>query len=206
MHVPQNWVCSIAVASVCAGLVGPPLLADHIRKHEECDPTFPMPIPGEEFFDGGAMIVDLIGPIEDAVITNTTFDITYVSDGATPASELLLHGSVQVDREFVEFTVTGADLGFGSGEGTFHGKLQTDDLNGLVWPNFLFAPHSIVSLQVGAINGGIEGTAYFVDSFITFDVIPPPPCPPACPEDLDGSGTVDFGDILIVLAAWGACE
>ena len=26
------------------------------------------------------------------------------------------------------------------------------------------------------------------------------------PEDLDGSGTVDFGDLLIVLAAWGGCE
>ena len=25
------------------------------------------------------------------------------------------------------------------------------------------------------------------------------------PEDLDGSGTVDFGDLLIVLAAWGPC-
>ena len=25
------------------------------------------------------------------------------------------------------------------------------------------------------------------------------------PEDLDGSGTVDFGDILVVLAAWGPC-
>ncbi len=26
------------------------------------------------------------------------------------------------------------------------------------------------------------------------------------PEDLDGSGTVDFADLLIVLAAWGPCE
>ena len=25
-------------------------------------------------------------------------------------------------------------------------------------------------------------------------------------EDLDGSGLVDFGDLLIVLAAWGPCE
>ena len=25
------------------------------------------------------------------------------------------------------------------------------------------------------------------------------------PEDLDGSGTVDFGDILVVLAVWGPC-
>ena len=25
------------------------------------------------------------------------------------------------------------------------------------------------------------------------------------PEDLDGSGVVDFGDILFVLGAWGLC-
>ncbi len=27
----------------------------------------------------------------------------------------------------------------------------------------------------------------------------------ACPPDLDGSGAIDFGDILSVLSAWGAC-
>ncbi len=29
---------------------------------------------------------------------------------------------------------------------------------------------------------------------------------PGGPEDLDGSGTVDFGDLVIVLGAWGPCE
>lgn len=31
------------------------------------------------------------------------------------------------------------------------------------------------------------------------------PCE-GCPEDLDGSGTVDWGDILVVLTAWGPCS
>ncbi|MCP3905827.1 MAG: hypothetical protein GY715_19555 [Planctomycetes bacterium] len=31
------------------------------------------------------------------------------------------------------------------------------------------------------------------------------PCPPQCPEDLDGSGDVGFGDILTVIGAWGPC-
>ena len=26
------------------------------------------------------------------------------------------------------------------------------------------------------------------------------------PEDLDGSGVVDFGDVIVVLTAWGPCE
>ncbi len=30
------------------------------------------------------------------------------------------------------------------------------------------------------------------------------PCP-ACPEDLDGDGRVDFADLLVVLGAWGDC-
>ena len=31
-------------------------------------------------------------------------------------------------------------------------------------------------------------------------------CDKDCPEDLDGSGDVGFGDLLLVLAAWGPCE
>ena len=27
----------------------------------------------------------------------------------------------------------------------------------------------------------------------------------ACPGDLDGSGNVDFGDLLQILASWGEC-
>jgi hypothetical protein len=28
----------------------------------------------------------------------------------------------------------------------------------------------------------------------------------ACPEDIDGSDAIDFGDLLAILAAWGECE
>ncbi|MHC5114728.1 MAG: hypothetical protein ACYTGP_09905 [Planctomycetota bacterium] len=31
------------------------------------------------------------------------------------------------------------------------------------------------------------------------------PCAGACPHDLNGNGTVDFADILAVIAAWGPC-
>ncbi len=116
-------------------------------------------------------------PVEDSVITNTTFDITYVSDGATPASDLFMEITVQVDDKFRDFCLSGADLGFGSGPGTFEGTLETEDLNGVVWPGF-FPPNSIVELVVDVVGGGaVQGTAFFVDSFITFDVIPPPDCP-----------------------------
>lgn len=181
-------------------------LADHIDGHDNCDPVFPVPLPGEEFFHGGVLFVTAIGPVEDDIITNTTFDITWVSDGATPASDLLLHGSVQVDNTLAYFTVTGEDLGFGSGPGKFKGTFSTDTLNGVVWPG-VFPPYSIVDLQIDSVNGGgIQGYAYFVDSFINFDVIPAPPCAPPCPTDLDGDGTVGASDLLSLLVSWGLCK
>ena len=177
--------------------------ADHIPGHDDCDPTHPMPMPGQEFFDGGALFVTFIGPIEDAIVTNTTFDITYVSDGTTPAADLSIHISVQVDNDFAHFTVTGADLGFGSGPGTFSGSYQTGELNGLVWPSFFFPPYSIVDADVGSVNGGIQGSGYFVDSTITFDLVPPPQCTETCTGDLNGDGVVNPADLAELLAAWG---
>ena len=183
-------------------------LAEHIPIHEDCDPTFPMPIPGQEHFDGGVLWVTLIGPINDYVITNTTFDITYVSDGATPASDIQLHGTAMVDGGFAEFVVTGADLGFGSGPGTFQGTFDTDALNGVAWESFLLPPYSIVDLQIDAVNGGIQGSGYVVDSYITCEVIPAPPCEPpsVCEADLDGDGVVNAADLAQLLGSWGACE
>ena len=168
--------CGLAMTSTAAR-------SDHIPGHENCDPEFPAPLPGQEFFDGGVLFATLIGPLEDSVITNTTFDITYVSDGATPASDLFIEIAVQVDDKFREFCLTGADLGFGSGPGTFEGTLETDVLNGVVGAG-LFPPNSLVDFVIDVVGGGaVQGLAFFVDSFITFDVIPPPDCPG------DGCGT-----------------
>jgi hypothetical protein len=187
---------AIALLGACCTLH-----ADHIFGHENDDPTFPCPIPGQQDFSGGIMFVTLIGPIDGMVITGTTFDITYVSDGATPASDLLLHGSVMVNDDFAEFTVTGADLGFGSGPGTFNGTLHTDSLNGEVWPSFFCPPYSIVNLEVVAVDGGIEGTGYFVDSFIIFDVPGD-----GCPADTDGDGAVGVTDLTAVILDWGCTK
>ena len=197
---------AITIAGLALAAVPTTTLADHIAGHDNCDPVFPTPIPGEEHFTGGVLFVTAIGPVEGDIITNTTFDITYVSDGATPASEIQLHGTVQVDEGFAEFIVTGKDLGFGKGAGTFKGTYSTDALNGLVWPSFFFPPYSIVDLQIDATTGGIQGYAYFVDSFINFDVIPAPPCAPLCLADLDGNGDVGASDLLALLASWGPCE
>lgn len=190
--------------AVTATIVALPMStkADHINGHDNCDPTFPMPIPGQEFFNGGVLFVSLIGPVGGSLITNTTFDITYVSDGATPASEIQLHGTFHVDGQAVGFIVTGKDLGFTDGAGTFKGTYSTDVVNGVADEGF-FPPYSVVDLQIDSVNGGINGTAYFVDSFITCDVVPAPPCKPPCPADLDENGTVGTSDLLELFAQWG---
>ena len=158
---------SLAVTGLL--ITATPAVANHIPGHNNNDPVFPVPIPGQDHFSGGILFVTAIGPEAGTEITNTTFDITYVSDGFTPASDMFIEASIQLEDGFATFEVTGADLDFGSGPGTFTGEFSTDMLNGIVVGSFL--PSSIVHLTIGSIQGGIDGTAYFEDSFIYFDVI-----------------------------------
>ena len=173
--------------------------ADHIPNHDNDDPIFPVPIPGQDFFSGGILFVTAIGPPGGSEIFNTSFDITYVSDGATPASDLHITVGMllgEKDPVYVETHVDGTDLGFGSGPGTFQGTFETSVLNGIAVQGF-FPPYSIVDLSIGAINGGINGTGYFVDSFINFDL------QGALPSDVNGDGVVNVLDLIELLLCFG---
>ena len=173
-----------------------PTLADHIEGHNNSDPIWPVPLPGREHFNGGAAFVTAIGPIGGMEISNTEFDITYVSDGATPASEIAIDVGYLTEAGYVEFHLTGADLGFGSGPGTFHGVLSTDELNGIAVESFLFPPYSQINIALGALNGGIEGEGYFEDSFINFQV-----GDLTTPGDLNCDGEINAFDIEPFLLA-----
>ena len=73
-----------------------------------------------------------------------------------------------------EFHITGADLGFGSGSGTFTGTFETDELNGEVRQEFPDIP-TVINLTIDSVaGGGIRGVGFFQDSFINLDVIPVP--------------------------------
>ncbi|MCH7720274.1 MAG: hypothetical protein IH988_04705 [Planctomycetes bacterium] len=191
-------VAALAFAAATVALTLP-LEADHIPGHSNDDPIFPVPIPGQDIFNGGIIFITAIGPLEGSEIFSTEFDITYVSDGATPASDMLIVVGFPTTTEYVEIHVSGADLGFGDGPGTFTGTLTTDALNGITVGSF-FPPYSIVNLDIGAVNGQIDGVGYFEDSFIYFDVAGDEV---SCDGDANGDGTVDPLDAGFVLARFG---
>ncbi|MCC6908553.1 MAG: hypothetical protein IT430_11465 [Phycisphaerales bacterium] len=160
---------SLAVALAAILTIPAVASADHIPGHHNYDPTWPVPIPGREFFNGGVLFVDAIGPLGGYEITNATFDITYVSDGATPASDIVIVAAIQTQSGYLETEVTGADLGFGSGPGTFKGTFATHALDGVVERGFL-GPYSLMHLTIDSLQGGIQGEGYFVQSAIVLDV------------------------------------
>ncbi len=191
-------------AAVAAG-IGALAFADHINGHNDDDPIHPVPIPGQEFFDGGVMFVTAIGPVGGREVIEVDMDITYVSDGTTPASEIVIEVGMLVEDndgviEYQSFHVTGGELGFGSGPGRFHGTFSTDALNGFAVQGFL-PPYSIVDLMIGSVNGGIQGSGYFEDSFANFMLTPI-----GCPADLDGDGDADADDFFSYLDAFAADE
>ena len=77
---------SVIVAGLAVSGLPRDVTADHIPGHGTGDPIFPVPFPGQEFFDGGILFVTALGPEGGSEIHNTSFDITWVSDGATPCS------------------------------------------------------------------------------------------------------------------------
>ena len=119
----------LAVAAFPRGVQGA-----HIPDQNDDEAICPGPIPGQEFFGGGILFVTAIGPLGGSEIHNTSCDITYVSDGATPAKDLhITVGMVLGEKNpvYVETHVIGTDLGFGSGPGPFVGTFETAALNGV---------------------------------------------------------------------------
>ncbi|MHC5114753.1 MAG: hypothetical protein ACYTGP_10030 [Planctomycetota bacterium] len=55
--------------------------------------------------------------------------------------------------------------------------------------------------NIAAVDLFAQGSSsIFYDDFVLVEIQPPP-----CPADLDGDGSVGFGDILQIIGAWGSC-
>lgn len=171
MNLRRYWILTLVTLVASSGVR---VSADHIPGHQNDDPVFPVPFPGQADWNGGGTIVFLvlIGPDGGTTIYTTTLDITYVSDGVTPAANLVIVASLFVDGQQRELDITGADLGFGVGPGTYKATFETDIFNGVVDAG-IPGPFSVVHLDIGSTTGPVNGSAFFVDSFINFTVQEP---------------------------------
>jgi hypothetical protein len=127
----------------------------------------------EDQFTGQIMFITYIGPPAGQNVWHATADFTWISIGGTPASNVLVNFELAVDGITEHWTVTGADLGWGSGPGTYTGSISTDKLNGLLTPN---GPggSTIINVDIGTTTGGGLTGGHFDNSSFTLEVGPIP--------------------------------
>jgi hypothetical protein len=123
---------------------------------------FQLPVPNMPL-NGSITFVTLIGPNAGQTIVHARLDVTFVTEGETPAPNALLEYEFRLNGQLVNWTVTGADLGWGTGPGIFTGSIETDLGYGQLVATI--PPISTVELVMAATTGGLTGK--FVDSKLT---------------------------------------
>ena len=129
-------------------------------------------LPGD-FYLGDIVIADFIGPGVGSEVLHQSLSLTWNPHPNMPASDVGMAFYLQIDNEWIHWTVTGADLGWGDGPGPFTGTIDTDELNGsctgLIGHFELFDASG---------NGGVWGQ--FQNSFFMLEIGAPPP--PGVPD------------------------
>ena len=87
------------------------------------------------------------------------------------------------------------------GWGWINGAALTYDRWGGAEPNDSPVGEDVVQMLPGGFWNDTRDQFNATHAILEFSDAPPPP--PACPEDLDDNGSVDFGDILAALSSWG---
>lgn len=108
-------------------------------------------------FSGEIIAMTAFGPDAGEPVWNTRVDVTFTTDGTTPASELLFHVSLQLEGGSGHWSVSGADLGFPEAAGTYSGSLETDHFDGVV-SNMTPFPFTPMEVSVQSTTGGLWGT------------------------------------------------
>ena len=127
----------------------------------------------EDQFSGQIMFITYIGPPAGQNVWHATADFTWISTGGTPASNILVNFELAVNGITEHWTVTGADLGWGSGPGTYTGSIGTDRLNGLITANGPLGG-TIIHVDIGTTTGdGLSG-GHFDNSSFTLEIAPVP--------------------------------
>ena len=98
----------------------------------EANTVLVAPLP-TDILSGSIIFATLSGPLAGPTVVHSELDLTFVTNGMSNASDVVLHFKVTVDDVFMEWVVQGSDLGWGTGPGTFSGTIDTDQLFGQVW-------------------------------------------------------------------------
>ncbi|MCP3902653.1 MAG: hypothetical protein GY715_03370 [Planctomycetes bacterium] len=159
--------------------------------------------PGDEFGVSVAVSGDLIivgMPGEDDPVPNAGASYLFRHDGVSWVEEAKLTAS---DRgECCEFCCLGDEFGYPvaiDGERAIVGADRNDDAGSNSGAAYIF-----VGLGDCNVNGELDlcDIALGASNDVNGNGVPDD-CEPGCIGDLDGSGAVDFADILLVVAGWG---
>ncbi len=156
------------------------------------DPGSPV-ILGSVDTPGFARGVAVSGPV--AYVADTAFGLQVI-DVSDPESPVIL-GSVDTPGQATEVAVSGNVAYVADGAS----GLSVIDVSDPGCPVILGSVDTPGSAHGVAVSGAV---AYVADVESGLQVIDVSSCD-LCPADLDGSGAVDIGDLLIVLTDWGPC-
>ena len=161
--------------------------------------TTELQIPSDPL-TGQILFITYLGPPQ-GYVTKVSLDLTFITDGTFPAEDLAFDVHAPTLPGFPEWFVTGADLGWGQGAGTWTGTIETESLNGEIFnPGGPFSIWDVTILTASGV-GGVTGQ--FIDSAIVieYSLTPPDPEPELRRGDANGDGVVNgLTDSLHILA------
>ncbi|MCP3903407.1 MAG: hypothetical protein GY715_07200 [Planctomycetes bacterium] len=132
------------------------------------------------------MGLDLNGPMTDSIDALIMFDNNiqggpaFGGPGGEPHIDYALFSLAPGSVSLLQWGLNASDVFYTNFTGTF----------------WLYAPEINLGLQSG-LTGGEPG--HETENVDALEILY------HCPEDLNGNGTVDFADILVVIGVWGPC-
>lgn len=142
-------------------------------------PTFPI--------TSAILHLTLVGPPAGDELVHANWNLTFQANPGMDASQMEMELGIPIDGAMTYWSVTGADLGWGSTPGTYSAQFDGDLLNGTLSP-FFGMPIATPELTIWS-NAGENLNGKFTASTVTLSIVP---APPTCQPDLGfgGPGTM----------------
>ncbi len=155
-------------------------------------PTFPI--------TSGVLHLTLVGPPAGDELVHANWDLTFQANPGMDASQMEMELGIPIDGAMTYWSVTGADLGWGSTPGTYSAQFDGDLLNGTLSP-FFGMPIATPELTIWS-NAGENLNGKFSASTVTLSIVP---APETCQPNLGfgGPGTMTLSVCGDPLASGG---